>query len=78
MTFSIRELATNTPYTATLIINGTPSSMVVIINDGSISKNSSVNGSIQLNQFDLITIQVSWTGGALSNGACISLIATKN
>jgi hypothetical protein len=39
---------------------------------------SSSIGNIQLNTNDLICIQLSWVGGALPNGVCISLLANSN
>ena len=78
MTFSIRVLAENIPYTATLVINGIPSSLSAIIANGLTSKSISIYDSIQLNQEDLVTILTNWEGGALNHGVAISLIATKN
>jgi hypothetical protein len=77
MTFSIRELSENTSYTATLVVNGTPTAFSTVIVNGSVSKSASSTGSVQLNQEDLITILVSWNGGALNRGASISLLANK-
>ncbi len=77
MSFSIRQLSNNIKYTATLVVNGIPSKFIAEILDGSISKSTSSIGSIQLNQEDLITILVSWNGGALNRGASISLLANK-
>jgi hypothetical protein len=78
MVFSIRELAQNTPYTATLVINGIPSNFKSVITNGSITKVVSTTGTQQLNQEDLITIMVTWNGGALSRGLTISLLASGN
>jgi hypothetical protein len=73
MAFSIREKGDATPYTATLFINGAPSSMVATIPDGSVSTGIVVTGSVALNPLDLVSVQVTWFGGALNNGVCISL-----
>jgi len=77
MTFSIRTLADNVPYIATLYINGSSTSLSTIIPNGSLSYSSSSSVSFQVNQEDLLTVFVNWTGGALSNCVTISFIAEK-
>ncbi len=78
MSFSIRQLSDNIKYTATLLVNSNPTNLITEILDGSVNTSATSIGSIQLNQEDLITIFVSWDGGALSRGVTISLLATKN
>ena len=77
ISFSIRKLADSTPYTATLYVNGLATSLSAVISDGSVSYSSSSSGLINVNQEDLITIFVTWTGGALSDGVTISVVADK-
>jgi len=78
LVFSIRELANATPYTATLFVNGIATVFDAVIPDGATSFSVSSNNSIQLNQLDLITIHITYSGGALSNGACATLLTTSN
>ena len=73
MAFSIRELSNSTSYTATLIKNGVASSLVATIVNGAASTGVVVTGGVSLSPLDLVTIQVTWSGGALSRGVCISL-----
>ena len=73
ITFSIRELSKNVPYSATLIINGN-NNIQVVIPDGSITFSTLlIVNDIILNELDLITMQVIYDDGALQNGVCISL-----
>jgi hypothetical protein len=71
--FSIRELANARPYTATLYVNGVASSLVATIPDGSTTTSIIKNGNVLLSPLDLVTIRVTWDGGALSRGVCISV-----
>ena len=75
--FSIRELASNNSYNATLSINNIDTSLVATIVDGSVSFNSSQVGNISINKFDLISIKITFQNGSLSNGSCATLIITK-
>jgi actin-like ATPase involved in cell morphogenesis len=78
--FSIRELSSNIPYTATLYVNSVATAFNAVIPDGATSFSIAVNNTpLQLNQLDLISIFLSYTGGgALSNGMCATIIATPN
>jgi hypothetical protein len=77
LVFSIRELSASVQYTATLYVNGFASSLATIIPNGSINYRSITNSNLSLNQFDLVSIYLSYSGaGALPNGACGSLIIT--
>ena len=80
LVFSIRELASNIPYTATLYVNSIATTFNAVILDGSVSFSVAVNNTpIQLHQLDLISIFLSYDGGgALSNGICATIIATPN
>jgi hypothetical protein len=75
--FSIRELGNAVPYTATLYVNGAITSVQAIIPDGSVNYSITTPISFNLSTLDLITIQITFQNGALSNGACITLVATK-
>lgn len=79
LVFSIRELSNAIPYTAILYINGVASSFSAVIPNGSTSYSIVSSGNVQLNQFDLISIYLSYNGGgALSNGMCATLLTTPN
>jgi hypothetical protein len=52
--------------------------VVTTIPNGSTSFSASANNSFQLNALDLITIQLTYNGGALPNGACMTLIVSAN
>ena len=78
MAFNIRELSSNVSYTAILYINGIASTLIAQISDGSVSFKIKVNSNIQLNELDLISIKVTFSNGALQNGACITLVAKQN
>jgi hypothetical protein len=56
-----------------LYVNGVASSFVTTIPNGSVTTAILGSGNVSLSPLDLITIQVTWSGGALSNGVCISL-----
>ena len=79
LVFSIRELAAETSYTATLFVNGNNTLFKSIIPDGSKSYSSVSTSMLALNQFDLVTIHLSYLGGgALSNGICATLLTVPN
>lgn len=78
MAFSIRELSKSASYTATLYVNGSATLFKAVIPDGSTSFSVNASENIQLNQLDIITIQISFDGGALNNGACVTLLTTLN
>ena len=80
LAFNIRELSANTSYTATLYINNIATSLVATIPNGATSYKVKVNGSVALGELDIISIKItigSGNGGALSNGACISLVVKE-
>ena len=75
----MRELVRAGSYTATLIVNGAPSTFSVIIPDGSLNFSNINTANLQLNALDLVSIQITYTAsGALSNGVCATLIASSN
>jgi hypothetical protein len=74
LVFNIRELSKNIPYTATLYVNGSATSFIATIPDGSTSYKITVTNSITLNQMDLITLHIAFSSGALQNGACATLL----
>jgi hypothetical protein len=77
--FNIREIqAQGGAYTATLYINGNPSILIATINDSSTQISVAVSSSLQLNQFDLLSIRLSSPNGALNNGACASIIVSPS
>jgi hypothetical protein len=70
------KFSDNKEYTATLWINGVPSSLVAIIPSFINTTCSIGSGVVQLNACDLITVQITFpngNGGALADGACLSL-----
>jgi hypothetical protein len=75
LAFSIRSNALAVPYTATLWINGTASSLTSTIPNGSTSIAAIGTGMVGLNALDLVSIQISHegNGSALSDGACAIL-----
>ena len=80
LAFNIRELSANTSYTATLYINNIATSLVATIPNGATSYKVKVNGSVALGELDIISIKItigSGNRGALSNGACISLVVKE-
>jgi hypothetical protein len=79
LAFSIRELANAIPYTATLYVNGVASVFSAVIPNGSTSFSIVTNSTIQLQQLDIVSIYLDYTGGgALSNGICATLITMPN
>ena len=76
--FSIRQLSNSVPYTAILYINGIQSVFQTVIPNGSTSFSASSSNSVQLNQFDLVSIRLSYVGGALPRGVCATLLTTPN
>ena len=77
--FSIREYASAVPYTATLFVNNISTPIQAVIVDGSLSHKISNNSEqIILSELDQISVQVTFTNGALSRGACISLYGYEN
>ena len=76
--FSIRTLSNNVPYTATLYVNGYASSLSITIPDGSVNYKVVSNANIVLSQLDLVSIYISFNNGALSRGACITLVVSPN
>jgi hypothetical protein len=77
LVFSIRESSRNGPYKATLNVNGVDSLLSVTITDGTLAPYANVfSTNVVLKEFDLICISTEWEGGALSNGACATLICS--
>ena len=74
--FSIRELANNIPYTATLYVNGFASSLQCIISDGSINYKVVNSTNLVLSQLDMVSMYITFNKGALNNGAIITLVVT--
>ena len=75
LVFSIRTTANAISYKATLSVNGVDTTLSTTIADGSVGSHGAYStGSIVLNQFDLISMHVQWTAGALSNGVCGTLL----
>jgi len=75
LVFSIRELSNAIPYTATLYVNGLATSFKAVIQNGSVSHSAVSSSALPLNQFDLVSIYLSYSGGgALSNGMCATLL----
>jgi hypothetical protein len=75
LAFNIRELAQNKSYTATLFINNEETAFKAIIPNGATSFKIKASGAIALAELDLISIKITYdNGGALSNGACASLV----
>ena len=75
--FSIRELAGAVPYTATLYVNGFASSLQCTIPDGSLNYKMVNSANLTLSQLDMVSIYITFINGALSNGACISLVVSN-
>ena len=73
MAFSIRDLTNPLTYSATLYVNGMPTMLTAIIINGSLNYGIIGTGYVLLNELDLITILITTTNGALSNGVCITL-----
>jgi hypothetical protein len=73
LTFSIRTLAAAVPYAATLWVNNAPTILTATIVNGSLTYSAQGVGAVQLNTFDLISVQITYVGGALSEGACVTL-----
>jgi hypothetical protein len=74
LAFSIRESSGNGPYTATLNVNGIDSTLTATILDGTTPPFASeASGSVPLSKFDLVCVSTSWSGGALSRGACATV-----
>jgi hypothetical protein len=66
-------------YTVTLWVNGSSSSLYATITNGSSSVAALGSGHVVLQPLDLITIQITYPiGGALSSGACITLIVSAD
>ena len=77
LVFSIRESSRNGPYKATLNVNGVDSSLSVIITNGTVAPYAnSATSTVVLKEFDLICISTEWEGGALSRGACATLLCS--
>jgi hypothetical protein len=56
-------------------VNGVDSSLTVTIADGTVAPYAAVaTGSVALSEFDLICISTSWTGAALTRGACATVL----
>lgn len=72
----VRNFSDKVQYTATLWINDSPSSLVVVIPAGVSVKCVIGYGNIQLNSCDLITVQITYPNGAgaLADGVCASLV----
>jgi hypothetical protein len=77
--FNIRETQSQGgAYTATLYINGNPSILTATINDSSTQISIAISSSLQLNQFDLLSIRLTTPNRALNNGACASIIVSPS
>jgi hypothetical protein len=77
--FNIRETQSHGgAYTGTLYINGNPSILTATINDSLTQISIAVSSSLQLNQFDLLSIRLTTPHGALNNGACASIIVSPS
>jgi len=79
--FNIRKLSANIAYTATLYVNYVATPFTAVIPNGSASFSIVATGNtpFQLNQTDLISIYISYTGGgALPDGICATLLVTPN
>ncbi len=76
ISFIIRDLDQAGNYTATLYINGNPSIVSAVIIDGSVQFKVISNANQLLSELDEITIKITTPGGALSNGASVSLSTT--
>ena len=76
--FTIRRFANNTSYTIKLYVNGIITSVNAIIVDGSTSYSVLNNVNYQLNALDIVTMQITFNNGALSDGACATLLVTSN
>jgi hypothetical protein len=56
-------------------VNGVDSILSVVILDGKIAPYANAgSATVVLKQFDLICISTKWSGGALSRGACATLL----
>ncbi len=74
LAFSIRQLSSALPYTATLWVDGAPSALSVTIADGSTARTAIASGNVALTAGNLISIQLTYPpNGALSGGACATL-----
>jgi hypothetical protein len=76
ISFSIRELSSAQQYSATLYINGVSSNVNAVIIDGAAQFKVVSNANQYLSELDEISIKISSAGGALPNGASISLSVT--
>jgi hypothetical protein len=75
LSFSIRKLSDNIPYTVILFINGIPSSLISTINDGSHQFSMTQNADLKLNSLDLISLQITFnSNNNLINGLCATLV----
>jgi hypothetical protein len=80
LVFHLRQLSLGKRYTATLWINGAPSSLVAVMPEGLSGQCVVASGSIQLSACDLISIRITYTnggGGALQDGACLTLLVRQ-
>ena len=73
MSVIFKELSNSVSYTATLYVNNNPTAFIVVIADGSVSFTNVANNVIALNAFDLISVHVQFSGGALTNGVTCAL-----
>ena len=77
--FSIRKPRLNVTYTATLYINGNPTSLSTKIIDGSTTISNIALGSVAINALDLISIHLEFSDkSVLDEGVCASLSMTIN
>ena len=76
ITFSLRALDASGQYTATLYINGIPSTVSAVIMNGSSQFKVVSNANELLSELDEITVKITTPGGALSQGASVSLSTT--
>jgi len=75
LSFSIRKLSDNIPYTITLFINGISSSLISTINDGSQQISINQDANLKLNSLDLISLQITFNSNDnLINGLCATLV----
>ena len=71
--FSLRQLAAAVEYRAYIVVNNIVTSQYAIISDGSTNYKVSQPCLLQVSQLDLISIQIQYNNGALSNGVVITL-----
>jgi hypothetical protein len=71
--FNLRKFSENKQYTATLWVNGAPSTLLAFIPSLINTQCSIGNGLVKLNACDLITVQITTPNGALPEGVSVSV-----